>query len=128
VSATVLAFLALLLIVGSVIFWFRLALSVRLPENRTGFVLIWASGTLLGVIALVQGAGWISGIPAGLAVFIGIFLLFTVTISPQQVAPDAIAVGEALRDFSALDENGEPFELASTAGRPLLLKFFRGHW
>ncbi|MBW2287871.1 MAG: hypothetical protein JRG80_12645 [Deltaproteobacteria bacterium] len=127
-SATVLAFLALLLIVGSVIFWFRLALSVRLPENRTGFVLIWASGTLLGVIALVQGAGWISGIPAGLAVFIGIFLLFTVTISPQQVAPDAIAVGEALRDFSALDENGEPFELASTAGRPLLLKFFRGHW
>jgi len=128
VSATVLAFLALLLIVGSVIFWFRLALSVRLPENRTGFVLIWASGTLLGVIALVQGAGWISGIPGGLAVFIGIFLLFTVTISPQQVAPDAIAVGEALRDFSALDENGEPFELASTAGRPLLLKFFRGHW
>jgi uncharacterized oligopeptide transporter (OPT) family protein len=128
VSTTVLAFLALLLIVGSVIFWFRLALSVRLPENRTGFVLIWASGTLLGVIALVQGAGWISGIPAGLAVFIGIFLLFTVTISPQQVAPDAIAVGEALRDFSALDENGERFELASTAGRPVLLKFFRGHW
>jgi hypothetical protein len=128
VSTTVLAFLALLLIVGSVIFWFRLALSVRLPENRTGFVLIWASSTLLGIIALSQGTGWIGGIPAGLAVFIGIFLLFTVTISPQQVAPDAIAVGEALRDFSALDENGERFELASTAGRPVLLKFFRGHW
>jgi peroxiredoxin len=37
-------------------------------------------------------------------------------------------VGETLRDFSALDENGERFELASTAGRPVLLKFFRGHW
>ncbi len=33
-SATVLAFLALLLAVGSAIFWFRLAFSVRLPENR----------------------------------------------------------------------------------------------
>ena len=127
-SATVLGFLALLLIVGSAIFWFRLALSVRLPENRTGFVLVWATSTLLGVIALLQGAGWIGGIPAGLAVFIGSFLLFTVTISRQQVAPDAITVGEALRDFSALDENGETFELASTAGRPVLLKFFRGHW
>ena len=127
-NATVLGFLALLLAVGSAIFWFRLLSSVRLPENRTGFILVWAASALLGVIALAQGAGWIGGIPAGLAVFFGIFFLFTVTISPQQVAPDAIAVGETLRDFSALDENGETFELASTAGRPVLLKFFRGHW
>jgi peroxiredoxin len=33
-----------------------------------------------------------------------------------------------LRDFTALDEHGREFALASTAGRPLLLKFFRGHW
>ena len=127
-NATVLAFLALLLAVGSAIFWFRLALSVRLPENRTGFILVWASSALLGVVALAQGPGWIGGIPAGLAIALGIFFLFTVMISPQQVAPDAVAVGEVLRDFSALDENGESFELASTAGRPVLLKFFRGHW
>jgi hypothetical protein len=128
VSATVLGFLALLLAVGSAIFWFRLAFAVRLPENRSGFVLVWASSTLLGVVALAQGAGWIGGIPAGLAVALGVFFLFTVMVSPQQVAPDAIAVGEMLRAFSALDEDGETFELASTAGRPLLLKFFRGHW
>jgi hypothetical protein len=128
VSATVLGFLAVLLAVGSAIFWFRLAFAVRLPENRNGFIVIWAASALLGVIALVQGAGWIGGIPAGLAVALGVFFLFTVMISPQQAAPDAIAVGETLRDFSAPDENGETFELASAAGRPLLLKFFRGHW
>jgi hypothetical protein len=127
-STTTLGFMALLLAIGSAIVWFRLAFSVRLPENRSGFILVWATSALLGVIALAQGTGWIGGIPAGLAVALGSFLLFTVLVSPQQVAPDAIAVGEALRDFNALDENGERFELASTAGRPVLLKFFRGHW
>ena len=127
-STTILAYLALLLAVGSTIFWFRLAQSVRLPENSAGFVIVWTASLLLGVAALALGAGWIGGIPAGLAVFLAIFFLFTTMIGPQQVAPDAIAVGEALRDFSALDENGERFELASTAGRPVLLKFFRGHW
>jgi cytochrome oxidase Cu insertion factor (SCO1/SenC/PrrC family) len=128
VSATVLGLLSLLLAVGSGIFWFRLAFAVRLPENRSAFVLVWAASALLGVIALAQGTGWIVGIPAGLAIALGVFFLFTVMISPQQAAPDAIAVGETLRDFSAPDENGETFELASAAGRPLLLKFFRGHW
>jgi hypothetical protein len=127
-SVTALGFLALLLAVGSAVFWFRLAFALRLPENTTAFVLVWVACTSLGVIALAQGAGWLGGVPAGLAIAIGGFFLFTVVIGPQQVAPDAIATGEALRDFSALDENGETFELASTAGRPVLLKFFRGHW
>jgi len=128
VDATALGFIALLLAVASTAFWFRLARAVRLPKNRSGFVLVWASSVLLGVIALAQGAGWIGGIPAGLAVLLGTFLLFTVAVSPQQAARDAIAVGEVLRELSAPDENGESFELASMAGRPVLLKFFRGHW
>ena len=127
-SATVLGYLALLLIAGAATIWFRLALSVRLPESRAPFVVAWAGGALLGAAALWQGAGWVGGAPAGLAIFVGAFLLMTVAIGPQQVAADAVAVGEPLRDFSAHDENGEIFELASTAGRPVLLKFFRGHW
>jgi uncharacterized oligopeptide transporter (OPT) family protein len=127
-NATALAFLALLLAVGSAVIWFRRAFAVQLPENRTGFILVWVASVLLGVAALTQGAGWIVGIPAGIALALGCFFLFTVAIGPQEVAPDAVSVGEALRDFGALDENGEHFELASTAGRPVLLKFFRGHW
>ena len=93
-----------------------------------GFIFVWVGGTLLGIAALSQGAGWVGGIPAGLAVLVGAFLLITAAIGPQQVAADAVAVGEPLRDFSAPDENGEIIGLASTAGRPVLLKFFRGHW
>jgi len=127
-SATALAFVALLGSVAATTLWFRLALALRLPENRTSFILAWVASTTLGVGALMSGSGWIVGVPAGVAVAIGTFLLFTIMIGSQQVAPDAIAVGEALRDFVAVDENGEKFELASTAGRPVLLKFFRGHW
>jgi len=124
----VLGFLALLLVVGAAVLWFRRAMAVRLPRNRVGFVLAWAGGALLGLVALFQGPGWVGGIPAGLAVVAGGFLTVLTAISAQQVAPDAVSVGEVLRDFSAPDENGQTFELSQTAGRPLLLKFFRGHW
>jgi hypothetical protein len=127
-SPTALAFVALLVIAGSTARWFQLALSLRLPEKRMGFVLTWAAGTLLGIFALVQGVALAGGIAAGLAVFVGGFLLLTAAIGPQQAAPDAVRVDERLREFTAPDENGEPFELASLAGGPVLLKFFRGHW
>ena len=123
-----LGFLALLLIVGAGALWFRRALRVRLPENRSGFVAAWLGGALLGVVALVQGVGLLGGIAAGLATFLGAFLCFLVSISAQKLAAGAIGVGAALPDFSAPDENGEIFELSSIAGKPLLLKFFRGHW
>ena len=124
----ILGWIALGLIVGAGALWWRRAMAVSLPRNRTGFVLVWAAGALLGVVALTQGGGWAAGVPAGLAAVVGGFLLLLVAISPQKVGPDAIAVGEALRDFDAPDENGEIFRLATTRGRPLLLKFFRGHW
>jgi len=124
----ILGVLALLLVVGAAALWFRRAKAVDLPSNRTGFVLAWAGGGLLGVVALFQDPGWVGGIPAVLAAIAGTFLTVLVAISAQQVAEDAVAVGEPLRDFSAPDENGERFSLSQTAGRPLLLKFFRGHW
>jgi hypothetical protein len=46
----------------------------------------------------------------------------------KQGAGDAIAVGDSLPVFSALDGEGAVFESASLAGSPVLLKFFRGHW
>jgi cytochrome oxidase Cu insertion factor (SCO1/SenC/PrrC family) len=67
-------------------------------------------------------------VPAALAVLAGVFFSVLVAVSAQRAAADAIRVGEMLRDFTALDDRGEPFSIASTAGRPLLLKFFRGHW
>ncbi len=123
-----LGFLALMLIAGAVALWFHRAMGVRLPKNRSGFVAVWLGGALLGVVALAQGVGWLGGVAGGLAIFAAAFLTFTVSISAQKLAAGAIGVGATLPDFSAPDENGETFELSSVAGKPLLLKFFRGHW
>ena len=127
-NGTALAFLSLLLVVGAGALWFRAALGVRLPKNRSAFVAAWFCGALLGVTALTEGAGWIGGIPAVLGVIGGTFFTFTVLVSRQKVAAGAIAVGSTLPDFNATDENGETFKASSLAGQPVLIKFFRGHW
>ena len=127
-NGLVLSFLALLLVVGAGALWFRAAQRVALPKNRSAFVAAWFGGALLGVIALIQGAGWIGAVPAVLAIVGGSFLTFLVSISRQKVAAGAISVGATLPDFTATDENGETFKASSLAGHPVLIKFFRGHW
>ena len=127
-SSTALGFAALLLLVGSVVLWFRALGAVRIPENRSGFVTVWLAAGALGVAALVAGGGWVGGVPAVLAIVGAAFFCFTVSISRQDVAADVIAVGATLPDFTAIDENGQVFEASSLAGRPVLIKFFRGHW
>ena len=127
-NGTALAFLALLLVAGAGALWFRAALGVRLPKNRSAFVAAWFGGAVLGVAALIQGAGWIGALPSVLAIVGGSFLTFSVSVSRQTAAPDVISVGSTLPDFSATDENGETFKASSLAGHPVLIKFFRGHW
>jgi hypothetical protein len=128
VSPIALGVIALLVVAGAGVVWFRAALAVRLPKNRAGFVAVWLAGAALGIAALTQGAGWAGGVPAVLALLGAIFFLFTIGISRQEVAADAVAVGARIPDFSAPDENGDSFDAASLAGHPVLLKFFRGHW
>ena len=42
------ALLGLALAVGSGALWFRLAMAVRLPENRGAFVVVWVAALALG--------------------------------------------------------------------------------
>ncbi len=127
-TGTPLAFLALAIVVGSAALWFRRMYQVRIPRNRTPFLAVWLFGAALALIALIQGTGWIGGTAAILAIGFGAFVAFTMAISRQITAADAIKVGAPLPAVLAPDENGETFELSSLAGKPVLLKFFRGHW
>ena len=127
-DGTALGWLAFGLVAGSIALWARGIRRVRLPRNRAGFVAAWLGGLVLGIAAFVQGVSWLGGLPAGLAVAVAGFGLFTVAISAQAVAPNAIRVGARLPDLTAPDEDGKLFSLASLAGAPVLLKFFRGHW
>jgi hypothetical protein len=78
--------------------------------------------------AIDQGAGLVSGTLAGLSLLVGVVYFVLLALSGQSKQVPAVAVGSPLPGFSAPDENDQVFDLASLEGRPVLLKFFRGHW
>ena len=128
VTGTVLGFLALLIAVATTVVWFRLADQVTIPEDRTLFIIFFLLGPLAGIAAFVLGTRWYGGVAAIPGIVIGLFLPFTVYISPQQVAENPIQVGDQIPHFTAIDDQGERFESDALAGTPVLIKFFRAHW
>ena len=127
-TGSTLAFAAFALAASTTVLWVRRLRRVRLPRNRAGFLVAWLGAAILGAVGLAEGTGWVSGVAAVLAIFIGAFASFTISISRQKYANDAISPGDRLPPFGALDEFGESFESDVLAGSPVLIKFFRGHW
>lgn len=125
---TSLGLLAFAVAAVTVTLWFRQINQVDIPENRTAFVVFFLTAAALGAGAFVARTRWFGGVAAALAIIIGSFFPFSVAISRQEVAANAIRVGDSIPVFSALDENGEVFESKTLAGKPALIKFFRGHW
>jgi len=113
---------------GTGFLWFRRIKAVAIPEDRTPFVVPMVLGLALGIAAMAMGPGVLGGIAAGLAIFLGGMFVLTVLVGDQKGGAGQFRVGAPVPNFTAPDENDEPFELASLAGKPVLLKFFRGHW
>ena len=108
--------------------WLRLMQQVRIPKDTTAFVVTNGSGALLGAAAFALGTGPGGALAAGFAVLGGLGFVALRAASGQARVVPAVAVGGPIVDFSATDDEGRPFALASLHGRPFLLKFFRGHW
>ena len=119
---------ALLMVLGTVMVWFQKVKAVRVPKVRFHFFALTVLGAVLGIYTLTGDATLIGKIPAGKAIAFGfIFPAFRLG-SAQGVHKPVIEVGEPIIDFTALDDKGNEFDLASLRGTPFLLKFFRGHW
>lgn len=109
-------------------FWFRRLRAVRIPRDRTPVFVAMGIGAGLGLLAFALGTDLWAGIAAGFAALVGGTFLALQLQASQAVREPAVAVGQALPDFVAPDEDGAPFASASLRGSPFLLKFFRGHW
>lgn len=116
---------ALILLTGAR--WMQLMLQGRV-RRVAPYAALNALAALLGALAFVRGPGLAGGIAAGIALLAGLAFLGLYAASGQSKTPAAVAVGDRVLDFVALDDAERPFGLASLAGRPFLLKFFRGHW
>jgi hypothetical protein len=121
-------FVSLLIVVITVIVWFQRVKAVRLPKIRFHYFSLTILGAVLGIYTITAGASWIGTVPALLAIVVGfVFPAFRLGSSQGDHQP-AIGIGDPIIEFSAVDDKGNEFNLASLKGSPFLLKFFRGHW
>ncbi|HXC49676.1 MAG TPA: peroxiredoxin family protein [Candidatus Limnocylindrales bacterium] len=127
-NGTSAGFLAIALVLGPGVRWLWLMQRVRIPKDRTAYIAPSVAGALVGVFALSAHPSLAAGISAGLAVVSGSVFALLCAASRQAPNVPAVTVGRPIVDFTALDDEGRPFDLASLRGRPFLLKFFRGHW
>ena len=128
-TASTLAVLAFAIAAITVALWAFLLRSVSIPKNRSAFVISCATAAGLGITALFMGTGhWAASTAAGTAIFIGLFFLLTVAIGDQKGGTGKFKLGQPLPAISAPDENNQLSDIATLAGQPILLKFFRGHW
>lgn len=124
-----LGIVALALAIATAVLWFYMAGYVGIPENRTGFVIVFVGAAALGVFAFVKGTSLVGALPPVVAILIGAFLTMTIYISPQALdSARSITVGDTIPHFTAPDGNGETFDSAALHGHLVLIKFFRAHW
>ncbi len=108
--------------------WLYLMQRVRIPADRTAHIVASISSALLGVAALYLGTGLAGGVAAVIPIIACLMFLALCAASGQARTTPTIRVGGPVLDFTAHDDGGDAFDLASLRGRPFLLKFFRGHW
>jgi glucose-6-phosphate-specific signal transduction histidine kinase len=120
-SGALLGLASLAAVVATLVFWFRGIQQVALRGRRGQVlgVMIGAFGAAL--IALTWHPGWLGGLLSS------IFLALA-GLSRQERRHPTVGVGDLMLEFEAIDAEGRPWSSASRAGRPYLLKFFRGHW
>ena len=127
-SGDLLGLAAATVVVATGVVWFRLVKAVRIPRVRAPYFAAMGLGVALGLAAFVQGTGFPGAIPAAFAILAGGFFLALRLQSGQDAREPAVKLREPMLDFTALNDDGNLFELASLRGKPFLFKFFRGHW
>ena len=121
-----LGLLGLLIVLGTMGLWFWRVFRVNIPISTPyPYILLWAIGVALGIVALVGGTA--SGY-ASWAVGVGAFLLYTMFTGSQKVSDNMINVGDQIPVFTGVNDHGEIFNSSNLAGSRVLIKFFRGHW
>jgi hypothetical protein len=127
-NGDLLGFASAVLSIGAWAYWVRLMQTVKVPRDRRAFYAAMGMGVVLGIGAFIVGTGLFGGIAAGLGLFAGAMYLGLRLQSAQDERQPSVAVGQAMLAFSASDDAGATFDSAALAGKPYLLKFFRGHW
>jgi cytochrome oxidase Cu insertion factor (SCO1/SenC/PrrC family) len=125
---TLLGIASFLIAGGTAARWWRGLQTVSLPRDRTRFFMAFGLALACGVAAWFHAPGWLAGSAAVVGILLGGMFLGLGALSGQEEKAPAVTVGGAMLEFSAPADSGETFSSTTLAGKPYLLKFFRGHW
>ncbi len=127
-TGLVMAMLGFCLFAANWSFYWGTIQAVAVPLRPRAFQLANVVAVVLASLALTNEPGALGAILAAIVIPGGAMTLYLTMASamPERVA--AVDVGQRILDFEAVDADGNKFSSASLAGRPYLLKFFRGHW
>jgi len=128
IVGTTLGLAALLMTATAIGLWIRAIRTVAIGSSRVWYIAAFVIAAGMSVTAFNLDTHWAGHVAAGLSIFVALFFFLTAAIGPQKVDTGAIKVGSALPVFSGNDEHGKRFDSNELAGKPVLIKFFRGHW
>lgn len=100
----------------------------RVPRKPRAWQAAMIAGIALGLLSFVMGPGLGGGVLALVAIIAATFFLFSSFMSVLPPVVPTVTLGDRYLDFAASDLDGNQFRLSSLAGKPFLLKFYRGHW
>lgn len=109
--------------------WTRGMLQVRVSPNITPVRLAFCFGAALCLVPFLMGGGGLAlRILCGIAIAIAALFMGLDRIAALPTPVPNVGIGDLALDFTATTSEGDDFSLSSLRGRPVLLKFFRGHW
>ncbi|GAB4159707.1 MAG: hypothetical protein Fur0021_30870 [Candidatus Promineifilaceae bacterium] len=120
--------LAFAIVRGNRIWYARKVKALRVPRRPLAHQLLAGGGAVVAVFTLTRSLDVIGFLLAAVALIAGIRFIYTTLSSRLPGKQIAVRRGQPALNFTALDGHGEPFTLSSLSGRPILIKFFRGHW
>ena len=127
-NGELLGLLAFAIVGGTGLRWYSLMQRVAIPRDRTLLYGFFGVGAFFGLLALLNNAGFVTGVLAFLSLLVGSLIPLMRLVSDQAKNEPAFPVGSTIPFFSATDDQGRRFESSWLSGKPYLLKFFRGHW
>ncbi len=128
---------SLVVILGTVVFYFRLLPKGEVTDAVAGLVLKMLAGVGLAIAAFVfhvRGepvsiGGAIAVIaPAAFALILAFTLLFFISQRKTPIGDINVKVGDKILAFEAMSADGAAFHTDHLAGKRTLFKFFRGGW
>jgi len=124
-----LAWSGVILVASTAAYWARGMLQVRISPNITPVRVALLFGAALSLLPFVlAGGGLLLRIACGVAITIVALFMGLDSIATLPSPVPSVGVGSPAPDFTARTSEGDDFSLSSLRGRPVLLKFFRGHW